>query len=181
MAYMEVAEQESKRQGWDNLAEMEYFSNIDKYENLSFVGQQSKQKSLVLNPESLGREIRPQKPNPKDKLYFAQTMMNQDGVRIYDLSDDDLACEEGASPALLGGFCVQSEMIENPDAGPSIILESEHPEKLAEDLQDEGLFDREVEDEDDLRHQGKRKRKDRLGVGNDSSDEMESFGYKRKQ
>lgn len=61
MAYMEVAEMESKRQGWDNLAEMEYFSNIDKYENLSFVGQQSKQKSLVLNPESLDRENRPKK------------------------------------------------------------------------------------------------------------------------
>jgi len=30
---------------------------------------------------------------------------------------------------------------------------------------------------------GKRKRKDRLGVplGNESSDEMESFGYKRKK
>jgi hypothetical protein len=60
------------------------------------------------------------------------------------LSDDDLACEEGASPALLGGFCVSSEMVENPGAGPSIILDSEHPEKLAEDLQDEGIFDREA-------------------------------------
>ena len=108
--------------------------------------------------------------------------MNSNGMMTYDLSDDDLACEEGASPALLGGFCVQSEVIENPEAADALIPESEHPEKLAEDLQDEGLFDREVEDEDDLRHLGgKRKRKDRLGVplGNDSSDEMESFGYKR--
>lgn len=35
---MEVAEEESRRQGWDNLAEMEYFSNLEKYEDLSFVG-----------------------------------------------------------------------------------------------------------------------------------------------
>lgn len=69
--------------------------------------------------------------------------MNQNGMMTYDLSDDDLACEEGASPALLGGFCVQSVMIENPEADEAIILESEHPEKLAEDLQDEGLFDKE--------------------------------------
>lgn len=54
-AYLEVAEQESRRQGWDNLAEMEYFSNMDKYENLSFIGQQQAQKSIILNPESLSR------------------------------------------------------------------------------------------------------------------------------
>ena len=62
-------------------------------------------------------------------------MIIQDGgVKIYDLSDDDLACEEGASPALLGGFCVPSELIDNPDAINDVIPESEHPEKLAEDL-----------------------------------------------
>jgi len=55
-------------------------------------------------------------------------------MMTYELSDDDLACEEGASPALLGGFCVDSEMIANPEAADAIIAESEHPEKLAEDL-----------------------------------------------
>jgi hypothetical protein len=46
----------------------------------------------------------------------AQTMILKDGALNYDLSDDDLACEEGASPALLGGFSVSKEVMENPGA-----------------------------------------------------------------
>ena len=34
--YMEISEQRAQQEGWSNLAEMEYFSNIDKYEDLSF-------------------------------------------------------------------------------------------------------------------------------------------------
>ena len=65
---------------------------------------------------------------------MAQTMILQDGVKVYDLSDDDVACEEGASPALLGGFCVPSEMIDDPGAGPTVIPDRCHPERLCEDL-----------------------------------------------
>lgn len=44
---MEIAEEQSRRQGWDNLAQMEYFSNIDKYENLSFVGENIQQSKSI--------------------------------------------------------------------------------------------------------------------------------------
>lgn len=35
---MDVAEEESRKAGWENLAQQEYFTNLDKYEDLSFIG-----------------------------------------------------------------------------------------------------------------------------------------------
>ena len=45
--YMQVAEEESRRQGWDNLAEQEYYSNLEKYENLSFAGEKPQSTSIA--------------------------------------------------------------------------------------------------------------------------------------
>ncbi len=111
-------------------------------------------------------------------------MVLQDGMEVYDLSDDDLACEDGASPALLGGFCVQSEIMNNPEAANAIIPDIEHPERLAEDLQNERLFDKDASEEEDIvRCQGKRKRTDRFGLptGRASSEEFETLTYKRQK
>ena len=119
---------------------MEYFSNIDKYEDLSFVGDSKPPivTSLVENPEQISNPKKKGKP----KIMPAQTMIYQAGTTVYDLSDDDVVCEEGASPALLGGFAIQSAFVDNPDGADEIILEREHPERLAEDLMNEDLFDR---------------------------------------
>lgn len=72
-------------------------------------------------------------------------MILQDGTKVYDLSDDDLVCEEGASPALLGGFAVPSSLFDKQEDQNAIILDREHPERLAEDLMNEDLFDKEPE------------------------------------
>ena len=34
---LEISEQKAILKGWDNMAQMEYFSNLEKYEDLSFV------------------------------------------------------------------------------------------------------------------------------------------------
>ena len=37
--YRAVAEEASRKEGWDSLAQQEYFSNIEQFEDLSFVGE----------------------------------------------------------------------------------------------------------------------------------------------
>ncbi len=150
---------------------MEYFSNIDKYEDLSFVGDPKPAQvpsCVVENPE----QTQKQKKKDKPKIMAAQTMIYQAGTVVYDLSDDDVVCEEGASPALLGGFAIQQAFVDNPDGADEIILEREHPERLAEDLMNEDLFDRQDNDGAAQIDIGKKRRRDWSGLptGRDSSD-----------
>ena len=68
--YTEISEQKAKQNGWDSLTQKEYFTNIDKYEDLTFTAQNlspsKREKSSKLSKKSHSKRIKKQeKSAPK--------------------------------------------------------------------------------------------------------------------
>lgn len=164
--YLDVAEEESRRAGWDNLAQQEYFTNLDKYEDLSFVGQerpldgpQPPQSSKRTHRDSSTREAHTNAPESswsggkrlgREKLTTAQTMVVHDRQgATFELDDDDFAAEEGVSPALLGGFTVPKDLIDGKLPEPVAVGKQElRREYSNEDFDSEEADDLNVEHQD---------------------------------
>ena len=49
---LEINEKKAIEEGWDNLAQQEYFTNIDRYEDLSFVGHVDKEMQSEMDLQS---------------------------------------------------------------------------------------------------------------------------------
>ena len=61
--YTEISEQKARQNGWDSLTQKEYFTNIDKYEDLTFTAQNqnpSKRDASKLSKKSRSKKIKKQ-------------------------------------------------------------------------------------------------------------------------